>query len=67
MWLRWFIEFTDCLYITAHEPRVVQLVSHPFLGNDVLRAGPAQFGLNLKSHQGVGIVTLRNNVVLLII
>lgn len=43
-------------FMAAQEPRVVQLVSHPFLGNDVLRAGPAQFGLDLKGHHGVSIV-----------
>lgn len=45
------------VFNAAQEPRVVQLVSHPFLGNDVLRAGPAQFGLNLKGHHGVSIFT----------
>jgi len=37
---------------------VVQLVSHPFLGQDVLRAGPSQFGLNLHSHSGVSVTFL---------
>jgi len=40
------------------EPRVVQLISHPFLGQDVLKAGPSQFGLNLKSHKGVSVASL---------
>jgi hypothetical protein len=52
------IRVVFCMLTTAQEPRVVQLVSHPFLGNDVLRAGPAQFGLNLKGHQGVSFFTL---------
>ena len=37
---------------------MVQLVSHPFLGQDVLRAGPSQFGLNLHSHSGVSVTFL---------
>jgi len=40
-------------YTAQQEPRVVQLVSHPFLGQQVLRAGPSQFGLSLKAHNGV--------------
>ena len=28
-------------------PRVVQLMSHPYNGNIILSAGPAQFGLDL--------------------
>ena len=39
--------------VAQQEPRVVQLVSHPFLGQQVLRAGPSQFGLSLKAHKGV--------------
>ena len=47
-----------CCHAAHQEPRVVQLVSHPFLGQDVLRAGPSQFGLNLKERQGVSSVWL---------
>ncbi|ELT95927.1 hypothetical protein CAPTEDRAFT_219288 [Capitella teleta] len=36
-----------------HEPRVVQLLSHPYLGNLVLNAGPAQFGSELKNSAGL--------------
>jgi len=56
----------NCLFLTScvvrlavqQEPRVVQLVSHPFLGQDILRAGPSQFGLSLKAHEGVSIASL---------
>lgn len=42
----------------AQEPRVVQLISNPYLGSEVLRAGPAQFGLNLKNQPGVSVILL---------
>lgn len=35
------------------EPRVVQFLSSPIFGSVVLKAGPAQFGLNLKNHPGI--------------
>jgi len=52
-----------CLVVTVcvavqQEPRIVQLMSYPFLGQDVLRAGPSQFGLNLKDHKGVSVTSL---------
>jgi len=50
-----------CEWLTVpQEPRVVQLVSHPFLGQVVLQAGPSQFGLNLKAHKGVSSLSLPN-------
>jgi len=45
------------LVAVQQDARVVQLVSHPFLGQDVLRAGPSQFGLNLHSHSGVSVLS----------
>jgi len=44
--------------VVPQEARVVQLVSHPFLGQDVLHAGPSQFGLSLHSHSGVSVTRL---------
>ena len=35
------------------EPRVVQLMGPPYNGNTYFNAGPAQFGLDLKSQPGV--------------
>ena len=32
---------------------MVQFLSSPMFGSVVLKAGPAQFGLNLKNHPGV--------------
>lgn len=34
---------------------MVQLMSPPFFGSVVLKAGPAQFGVNLKNHPGVSL------------
>jgi hypothetical protein len=42
-------------FLVQHEPRVVQLLSHPFLGHLVLNAGPAQFGSELKNTAGVNL------------
>ncbi|ESO10788.1 hypothetical protein HELRODRAFT_109117 [Helobdella robusta] len=36
------------------EPKVVQLISPPMYGDIILKAGPAQFGMRLKEHFGVG-------------
>ncbi|XP_072015808.1 ER degradation-enhancing alpha-mannosidase-like protein 3 isoform X2 [Amphiura filiformis] len=36
-----------------YQPRVVQFISPPYLGNMVLAAGPAQFGMDLTDNVGV--------------
>ena len=36
-----------------YQPRVVQFLSPVFLGNMVLAAGPAQFGVDLTDKDGV--------------
>ncbi len=41
------------LYGTEYKPRVVQFISPPYLGNMVLAAGPAQFGMDLTDNNGV--------------
>ena len=41
--------------LVEYSPRVVQILSPPYDGNIVLKAGPAQFGIDLgKSGMGVG-------------
>ena len=40
-------------FVVQQDPRIVQLLSHPHLGNTVLNAGPAQFGYDLKVSEGV--------------
>ena len=43
-----------CSVPAQHEPRVVQLLGQaPY--NTVLQAGPAQFGIDLKSQPGVSL------------
>ena len=45
------------------EPRLVQLLSPPHLGNTHLNAGPAQFGMDLKTVNGVCINSNHNVLV----
>ena len=47
------LEFKLYVFSVQTEPRIVQLVSPPFFGTVKLNAGHAQFGLDLKSIEGV--------------
>ena len=50
------------LYGTEYKPRVVQFISPPYLGNMVLAAGPAQFGMDLTDNNGVSKHHLRQTM-----
>lgn len=50
-------------FIAAHEPMVVQVITEPYYGTLWFKAGPAQFGYNLKTNPPVSVV-LNNNILL---
>ena len=45
-----FSDLTNILsvFTAQHEPMLIQLLSPPYLGSVVYKAGPAQFGYDLK-------------------
>lgn len=45
---RWYFISRIFLTVDQQEPMTVQFISYPFHGSVSLRAGPAQFGYNLK-------------------
>lgn len=45
---RWYLISGIFLTVDQQEPMTVQFISYPFHGSVSLRAGPAQFGYNLK-------------------
>ncbi len=53
--MKWLMFLNNVINVLSvqQDPRVVQLLSPPYLGNLVLSAGPAQFGYNLKENEGV--------------
>jgi hypothetical protein len=44
------------IILAPHEPMVVQVVTEPYYGTLWFKAGPAQFGYNLKSNPPVSII-----------
>lgn len=43
-------------FVAAHEPMVVQVISEPYYGTLWFKAGPAQFGYNLKTNPPVSVL-----------
>ena len=46
----------------TYDPRVIQLLDPPHFGSEVLNAGPAQFGYDLRNNAGVCVFSCFNSL-----